>query len=66
MIDKGLEDLDLDHYLLHQRLVDRKMELALKFKKSSMKVSIIVRKDWVQVPTAMKVQKFVSAIMQFK
>ena len=66
MIDKGLEDLDLDHYLLHQRLVDRKMEPALKFKKSSMKVSIIVRKDWVQVPTAMKVQKFVSAIMQFK
>lgn len=66
MIDKGLEDLDLDHYLLHQRLVDRKMELALKFKKSSMKVSIIVRKDWVQVPTAMKVQKFVSAIMLFK
>ena len=66
MIDKELEDLDLDHYLLHQRLVDRKMELALKFKKSSMKVSIIVRKDWVQVPTAMKVQKFVSAIMLFK
>jgi hypothetical protein len=45
VIDKGLEDLDLDHYLLHQRLVDRKMELALKFKKSSMKVSIIVQKD---------------------
>ena len=66
MIDKELEDLDLDHYLLHHRLVDRKMELALKFKKSSMKVSIIVRKDWVQVPTAMKVQKFVSAIMLFK
>jgi hypothetical protein len=66
VIDKELEDLDLDHYLLHQRLVDRKMELALKFKKSSMKVSIIVRKDWVQVPTAMKVQKFVSAIMLFK
>jgi hypothetical protein len=45
VIARGSEDHVPDHYLLRQRLVDLKMELGRKLKKSSMKVSIIVRKN---------------------
>lgn len=45
VIVKVSEDLVQDHCLLLQRLVDQKVELELKHKKSLMKVSIIVQKD---------------------
>lgn len=43
-IAKALEDLDPDLFLLHQRLVELKMEQELRHKKSLMKVSIIAQK----------------------
>ena len=45
VIVKVSEDLVQDHCLLRQMLVDQKVELELKLKKSLMKVSIIVQKD---------------------
>ena len=66
VIAKALEDLALDLSLRHQRLVELKMELGHKLKKSLMKVSIIALKSWGRAPIAMRVLQSVSVIMPFK